>query len=158
MSYAVGGEVSISTGAVPNDPEATLRKAQQIRQAANAPADPSSQDRRVAAEATQLESQARAELNVRDAAEAQEQQQRHEQKIEFQKSEAEKEASVDEAKRKEARLEQERQDTENARRTSNGTDLLARLGKSNINISQRLVEIGAVTGSSAIGTFLNQEV
>ncbi len=35
--YAVGGEVSISTGAVSGDPQATLRKAEQIRSAALAP-------------------------------------------------------------------------------------------------------------------------
>ncbi len=40
VSYAVGGEVSISTGAVANDPEATIAKARQIKSAALAPADP----------------------------------------------------------------------------------------------------------------------
>ncbi len=48
VKYAVSGEVSIDTSRVPNDPEATLRKAQQIKAAALAPAEPSGQDRRVA--------------------------------------------------------------------------------------------------------------
>ena len=60
--YAVGGEVSISTGAVSGDPEATLRKAEQIRSAALAPAQPSSQDRAVAAQAAMMAAQARSEL------------------------------------------------------------------------------------------------
>jgi hypothetical protein len=60
--YAVGGEVSIDTSKVSGDPEATIRKAQTIRRAANAPAQPSGQDRSVAAQATQMESQARSEL------------------------------------------------------------------------------------------------
>ncbi|MCH7575664.1 MAG: catalase [Candidatus Marinimicrobia bacterium] len=60
--YAVGGEVQIDTSGVPNDPEATISKAQNIRRAALAPANPSSQDRNVAARATQLEFEARAEL------------------------------------------------------------------------------------------------
>lgn len=60
--YAVGGEVSIDTAPVPGDPQATLRKAQVIRQAANAPAQPSGQDRRVAAKATQMEAEARQTL------------------------------------------------------------------------------------------------
>lgn len=60
--YAVGGAVSIDTSPVKGDPEATIRKAQQIRAAANAPADPSSQDRRVAALADSLRQQAQAEL------------------------------------------------------------------------------------------------
>lgn len=60
--YAVGGEVSIDVSPVADDPQATIQKMQQIRQAANAPAQPSDQDRRIAAEAAQLEQQARAEL------------------------------------------------------------------------------------------------
>ncbi|WP_347331775.1 putative metalloprotease CJM1_0395 family protein [Marinimicrobium locisalis] len=62
VSYAVSGEVPIDTSPVPNDPQATIEKAQQIRRAAFAPAEPSDTDRRVAAEAAQLEAQARVEL------------------------------------------------------------------------------------------------
>lgn len=62
VSYAVSGEVPIDTSKIPNDPEATLQKAQQIRRAAYAPAEPSDTDRRVAAEASRIEAEARAEL------------------------------------------------------------------------------------------------
>ena len=71
--YAVGGEVQIDTSGVPNDPEATINKAQNIRRAALAPADPSSQDRSVAARATQLEFEARTELAQERVEEAREQ-------------------------------------------------------------------------------------
>jgi hypothetical protein len=60
--YAVGGEVSIDTSAVNGDPQATITKMQQIQRAAQAPAEPSSQDRQVAAQASQAEQKARAEL------------------------------------------------------------------------------------------------
>lgn len=60
--YAVGGDVSIDTSVVAGDPQATLRKAQQIRRAASAPVDPSAQDRSVAAEASRMEIQAQVEL------------------------------------------------------------------------------------------------
>ena len=60
--YAVGGEVQIDTSPVSGDPEATLRKAARIRAAALAPADPSPQDRRVAADAAALARQAQSEL------------------------------------------------------------------------------------------------
>ena len=60
--YAVGGEVSVDTSSVSNDPEATIAKAQQVRRAALAPADPSAQDIAVAAQATIQEQDARAEL------------------------------------------------------------------------------------------------
>lgn len=70
VNYAIGGEVSISTGGVPGDAQATLRKAQLIQRAALAPADPSAQDRRVAARAAQLALQARVDITAQAAAEA----------------------------------------------------------------------------------------
>ncbi|MFQ5481905.1 MAG: putative metalloprotease CJM1_0395 family protein [Nitrospinaceae bacterium] len=60
--YAVGGEVSIDTSPVPDNPQATLRKAQTLRRAALAPQEPSSQDRRVAAQAAAMETKARREI------------------------------------------------------------------------------------------------
>lgn len=68
--YAVGGEVSIDTGTVPNDPEATLRKMEVVIRAALAPAEPSGQDRQVAAQAQAKMSEARAELVQQQSAEA----------------------------------------------------------------------------------------
>ena len=61
--YAVGGEVGIDTSPVPDDLEATIRKAQVVRRAALAPAEPSPQDRQVASEASRMESGARQELS-----------------------------------------------------------------------------------------------
>lgn len=60
--YAVGGNVKIDTSEVPNDPEATIKKARQIKRAALAPADPSSQDRQVASDASRMEQQAMQEI------------------------------------------------------------------------------------------------
>ena len=60
--YAVGGEVNIDTSPVSGNPQATIQKAKQIRAAALAPADPSAQDRAVAASASALETQAQQEL------------------------------------------------------------------------------------------------
>jgi hypothetical protein len=60
--YVVAGSVSIDSDPVPNDPEATIAKMQQVRRAALAPAEPSSTDRRVAAQASQAEAKARQEL------------------------------------------------------------------------------------------------
>lgn len=66
--YAVGGEVQIDTAPVPGDAAATLAKAVQIQRAALAPAEPSAQDRRVAAEARAMAAQARTELAAERAA------------------------------------------------------------------------------------------
>lgn len=60
--YAVAGEVTLDTSPVPNSPEATLTKAQRIRAAALAPADPSPQDQKVAAQAGTMEAKAASEL------------------------------------------------------------------------------------------------
>ncbi|MCI7501427.1 MAG: hypothetical protein MSA54_05740 [Campylobacter sp.] len=59
--YAVAGEVGISTSEG-NTPQESLNKAQTIRRAALAPADPSPQDLKVAAQAASMEMSARAEI------------------------------------------------------------------------------------------------
>lgn len=59
--YAVAGEVGISTSQG-NTPQESLNKAQTIRRAALAPADPSPQDLKVAAQAASMEMSARAEI------------------------------------------------------------------------------------------------
>lgn len=59
--YAVAGEVGISTSQG-NTPQESLNKAQTIRRAALAPADPSPQDLKVAAQAASMEMSARAQI------------------------------------------------------------------------------------------------
>ncbi|WP_052700439.1 putative metalloprotease CJM1_0395 family protein [Methylocucumis oryzae] len=62
VSYAIGGEVNIDTSEVAGNPEATLRKAQIIKSAALAPAEPSNQDFQVAAAATAMAIKAISEI------------------------------------------------------------------------------------------------
>ncbi len=62
--YAISGEVSIDTSAVSGDPAATIRKLEQVQRAALAPANPSSQDVKVASQASSSVNLARAELNA----------------------------------------------------------------------------------------------
>lgn len=68
QNYAIGGHVNldISPGTTP---EETLQKAQTIQAAATAPADPSSQDRSIAAKASQMAMKARMELAQHQATE-----------------------------------------------------------------------------------------
>lgn len=63
VQYAIGGEVQIDTSKIKGNPQATLRKAERIRAAALAPAQPSPQDQAVASRAAQLAVEARAEIN-----------------------------------------------------------------------------------------------
>ncbi|PIE24907.1 MAG: hypothetical protein CSA60_02845 [Neptuniibacter caesariensis] len=60
--YAVEGEVKIDTTPIPNDPQATLEKAELIQRAALGVAEPSSADRAVAAKAQVMATEARAEI------------------------------------------------------------------------------------------------
>lgn len=60
--YATGGEVVIDMGTIPGDPAATIAKMQQVRAAALAPDEPSSQDLSVARAASGKEAQARKDL------------------------------------------------------------------------------------------------
>ena len=61
VNYAIGGEVQIDTSPG-STPQETIARARAIAAAALAPADPSGADRAVAAQAGQMEQQARAEL------------------------------------------------------------------------------------------------
>ncbi len=176
VSYAVGGEVSIDTSPIPGDPEATLRKAQQLRRAANAPADPSSQDGSVAAQAAQMEQQARAELREQQeieseqrrdgvksdqpqsqVAEADEPVQQNSARTED-GSESEKQRLAQEEERLQAdqeRFEAEQRllDQRQAR-----AELFNESTKRNIDINRRLIEIGVFNSDSGIGSFLNKTV
>ena len=64
--YAVGGEVSVDLSPVSGDPQATISKMQKVYAAALAPANPSSQDNRVAATASKIILQAQTEISGAD--------------------------------------------------------------------------------------------
>lgn len=74
QQYATSGEVDIDVAPIPGDPAGTIRKMQVVRSAALAPAEPSAQDRSVAAEASRAEAEARVELREEKTEERQEQQ------------------------------------------------------------------------------------
>lgn len=69
VDYAVGGEVHIDTSPG-RTPQETIARAHTIQSAALAPSEPSGADRAVAAQAQQLEQQARAQLAVEQAQKA----------------------------------------------------------------------------------------
>ncbi|RYY73553.1 MAG: catalase [Gammaproteobacteria bacterium] len=155
ISYAVGGEVSIDTSPIPNDPEASIRKAQQIRMAANAPADPSSQDRRVASQAASLENEARAQLATQKTSEIQQAQQQSDGKVGAQKAEVEQQASNEESLRSEIKREAEKQQVELDRSNQERSEILAKSARTTFDISRRLVEIGAVKSTPSLGNLFD---
>ncbi len=147
VSYAVAGEVSINTSPIPGDPEATIQKAQQILRAANAPAEPSPQDRRVAAEAAQMEAEARIELR-------QQQQQENAARAQAaEESRREQEARDERESNQSLRAEQ----TAEQQRDERGRWLDESRNRS-IDLNRRLIDIGVISSSSPAGSLLNQRV
>jgi hypothetical protein len=67
-TIAVGGKIAVDLSEVSGDPEATLRKARTILNAASAPGSPSAADMRVAADAYRLMQKAQADTKVSEFA------------------------------------------------------------------------------------------
>ncbi len=68
--YAVSGEVQIDSSPIPGNPAATIAKMETVIRAALAPAEPSAQDSRVAADARAAKAEAQAELRAQKQQEA----------------------------------------------------------------------------------------
>lgn len=64
--YAVAGEVQIDNNSEPGSPEATIAKMEQVKKAALAPAQPSAQDKSVAAAAEAAIREAQADIRARE--------------------------------------------------------------------------------------------
>lgn len=158
VSYAVGGEVKIDTSPIPNDPEATLRKAEQIARAASAPAEPSGQDRAVAAQAAKMAQQARVEINqkIRDEkalTSGVTKDEKASPDTEAQKSDALSIREKEQAE-KQSLKEQELQSQRQAERTR----LLTEMQQKNLKTNLRLLEINSFEMASGLGRFLDKSV
>ena len=142
VRYAVGGEVSISAGGVPGDPQATINRAQQIQRAALAPADPSAQDRSVAANAVRLALDARAELSMLQTEERSVEREETQQSLDAQKE-------AGESRREQVRAgesEEENSASQDEQR------------QQNFDINQRLLDIGVSEKGQDIGSLLDSIV
>ena len=62
--YVVSDDVVFDTSSEPNDPQATLEKAQLIRMASMAPTDPTPQDRKASQQAIMMAAQEKSEINT----------------------------------------------------------------------------------------------
>lgn len=145
-SYAVSGEVPISLGKVAGNPEQTLANAQQVQRAALAPTEPSSQDRRVASAAASIELEAQQDI-VRLASEAQA-------RREADAGAAREERKLDDEQREQAQTSdqaiRQRQASERAEQQSSA-------GNRNVDLTQRLLDIGVAQAGVSVGDLLNQE-
>lgn len=149
VSYAVGGEVSISSGVVPGDPEATLANARIVQQAALAPAEPSPQDRRVAADAAQLQQQAIQEI-------AQQAQDLRTETATELEAEREQKAQQEKLRADELRESQSQTEDDNATDAAQASRAQDDIIRNNIDINQRLIDIGVNPSPTPVGNLLNQ--
>lgn len=138
-NYAVGGEVPITIQAVEGDPKATLDNARKVQRAALAPAEPSDQDRRVAARAAQLEQQALREISLL--------------------AEAERKAKAEEAEIRAEKAAQEREKDDLKKEKQNLDDQRvsqAELNRKSFELTQTLVGIQNAGSNPNIGQLINR--
>ncbi len=148
VNYAVGGEVPISLPSGGGDPAETLAAAEQVRRAALAPAEPSAQDRSIAATASQIANDARVEI----ALETREQQTT---------SEEPKETEADESDTVAAReAEQKKQAAEDARRDEQARqerlEELRAVARRSLQLSERLITLDNIQGQQSVGSVVDQ--
>ncbi|WP_255399474.1 putative metalloprotease CJM1_0395 family protein [Oceanicoccus sp. KOV_DT_Chl] len=136
----MGGEVPISLPSGGDDPRATLAAAEQVRRAALAPANPSPQDRSIAAEASQISTQAQADLAE---LQAQERAQQAEQSSQ----------SRNDEQLKEEQREQEQRDK--AAREERLEELRA-LARRSTQLGEQLVTLDNVQRNQNVGSVLDQ--
>ncbi len=147
VNYAVGGEVPISLPSGGDDPRATLAAAEQVRRAALAPAEPSAQDRSIAATASQIANDARVEIAVTAREE--------------QAAEEPQETGRDEADTQAAReAEQEKQAAEDARREEQARqerlEELRAVARRSLQLSERLITLDNVQSQQSVGSVVDQ--
>jgi len=162
-SYAVGGEVPIDTSSIPNDPEATLRKAEQIARAASAPADPSGQDRAVASQAAKLAQQARVEIiqkirekSIENKPDQQDKSDDKQVRLDSQSQRSEDSAKVEKQKADEKLLKEEQR--AQSEREAARTQIFAEIQKKNAKANRRLLEINSFEKTSTVGRLLDKSV
>lgn len=144
--YAVAGEVPIAVGTVEGDPKATIDNARQVQRAALAPAEPSNQDRSVAAQASQIEQKAMIELT-----ELSQQKQEQEQEAKLVKSDL---AKAEEAeKRAKDDVESERSEL-----AASQQSYQLKQSRKSFELTKTLIELNNINQPSTSGRFINGSV
>jgi SprA-related family len=161
VSYAIGGEVQIDTSPIPGDPEATLRKAEQIARAASAPAEPSGQDRAVAAQAAKMAQQARVEISQKVNEKTLEKQAKEETNpkvVESDDGVPKSDELVSREKKEKAEESSFKEQELRAQRQAERTRLLTEMQQKNLKTNLRLLEINSFETASGVGRFLDKSV
>jgi hypothetical protein len=137
-----------------------LRKAEQIARAASAPAEPSGQDRAVAAQAAKMAQQARVEISQKVSERLVEQPQDKEVVAQEAASAAPaRQSEATENREKEKSDEKSLEDQElQSQRQAERTRLLTELQQKNLKTNLRLLEINSYQSASGVGRLLDKTV
>ena len=153
--YAVAGEVKIDTSPIPNDPEATLEKAELIQRAALGVAEPSPADRAAAADARAMAAEARAEILQREEAIRAEEAE----DVSTEEEESDEDDSPTAGERLQELREQQQARTAGASEAlEDFNDLLKDINKQLAEINKKLVDAGVLQKLIPEGAFLDQRV
>ena len=153
--YAVAGEVKIDTSPIPNDPEATLEKAELIQRAALGVAEPSPADRAAAADARAMAAEARAEILQREEAIRAEEAE----DVSTEEEESDEDDSPTAGERLQEFREQQQARTAGASEAlEDFNDLLKDINKQLAEINKKLVDAGVLQKLIPEGAFLDQRV
>lgn len=144
--YAVGGEVPIAVGKVDGDPQASLDNARQVKRAALAPAEPSSQDRQVAAKAAQIELQSLQDLAGLAQQERQQEQQQQAFSAEQKRTEDEHQLASQQAEDEQADLNQSQQSYQ------------LEQSRKSFALTKTLIELNNINQGPSSGRFINGQV
>jgi len=150
--YATAGEVKIDTSSVPNDPQATLEKAEIIQRAALSVPEPSSADRQVAAQARLMAAEARAQIVRQEEAERAAANEERAEGAEETEQEREPEISA-----REAREQADEDASVTAQRLNEFNERLEEINDRLKDVNQRLVDAGVFEKLFPTGTLLDQE-
>lgn len=155
--YAVAGEVSVDLTPAA-DPEETIQKMEQIKRAALAPSDPSGQDRRIAAEATAIIAQARAEaLKIRLEEGEQATEKRRGLREDLELSAEERRAKLAELREAEKEAKESRQRVDDDRKPVN-TEALVQLSRTQQAISELLRNQSIQAARDELGKLINAQI
>lgn len=152
--YATGGQVSVDTSAVPNDPEATIAKAESIIRAALAPANPSPEDIQVAAQAQALLAKAQSELATNTENPLVTEESNIQQSAAGEESDSAVEP-LDREKLEENRKELEKRLSRTREQQADFADQLQELNRKVNTVLQQLIQSGSTTGLQPQGTFID---
>jgi len=151
--YAVAGEVKIDTSPVPNDPQATLEKAEIIQRAALGVAEPSAADRAAAADARAMAAEARAEILQ------QEEDVRTEEASASEESESEEDDSPTAGERLQEFRDQQQARSDGAAEALNDfNERMKDINKELAQINKKLVDAGVFQKLFPEGSLLDQQV